>query len=149
MPNLPLSNPKSNAFAKIDQSSVRTAWGVFWVFLQLGCTSFGGPIAHLGYFRQTFVEKRNWLSDAQYADTVALCQFLPGPASSQVGMAIGWYRAGLVGALAAWLGFTLPSAVALMGFAVLFAIAALMVWRLPVWVVVIGCALAGIALGQT
>lgn len=93
--------------------------GVFWVFLQLGCTSFGGPIAHLGYFRQTFVEKRNWLSDAQYADTVALCQFFPGPASSQVGMAIGWYRAGLVGALAAWLGFTLPSAVALMGFAVL------------------------------
>mgnify|MGYP002716749925 FL=1 len=119
MPNLPLSNPKSNAFAKIDQPSVRTAWGVFWVFLQLGCTSFGGPIAHLGYFHQTFVEKRNWLSDAQYADTVALCQFLPGPASSQVGMAIGWYRAGLVGALAAWLGFTLPSAVALMGFAVL------------------------------
>lgn len=93
--------------------------GVFWVFLQLGCTSFGGPIAHLGYFRQTFVEKRNWLSDAQYADTVALCQFFPGPASSQVGMAIGWYRAGLVGALAAWLGFTLPSAVVLMGFAVL------------------------------
>ena len=119
MPNLPLSNPKSNAFAKIDPPSVRTVWLVFWVFLQLGCTSFGGPIAHLGYFRQTFVEKRNWISDAQYADTVALCQFLPGPASSQVGMAIGWYRAGLVGALAAWLGFTLPSAVALMGFAVL------------------------------
>lgn len=119
MPNLPLSNPKSNAFAKIDPPSVRTAWGVFWVFLQLGCTSFGGPIAHLGYFHQTFVERLNWLSDAQYADTVALCQFLPGPASSQVGMAIGWYRAGLVGALVAWLGFTLPSAVALMGFAVL------------------------------
>lgn len=119
MPNVPLSNPESTAFAKIEQPSVRTVWVVFWVFLQLGCTSFGGPIAHLGYFRQTFVEKRNWLSDAQYADTVALCQFLPGPASSQVGMAIGWYRAGLVGALAAWLGFTLPSAVALMGFAVL------------------------------
>lgn len=119
MPNVPWSNPESTAFAKIEQPSVRTAWGVFWVFLQLGCTSFGGPIAHLGYFRQTFVEKRNWISDAQYADTVALCQFLPGPASSQVGMAIGWYRAGLVGALAAWLGFTLPSAVALMGFAVL------------------------------
>jgi len=119
MPNVPLSNPESTAFAKIEQPSVRTVWVVFWVFLQLGCTSFGGPIAHLGYFRQIFVEKRNWLSDAQYADTVALCQFLPGPASSQVGMAIGWYRAGLVGALAAWLGFTLPSAVALMGFAVL------------------------------
>lgn len=119
MPNVPWSNPESTAFAKIEQPSVRTVWLVFWVFLQLGCTSFGGPIAHLGYFRQTFVEKRNWISDAQYADTVALCQFLPGPASSQVGMAIGWYRAGLVGALAAWLGFTLPSAVALMGFAVL------------------------------
>lgn len=119
MPNVPWSNPESTAFAKIEQPSVRTVWLVFWVFLQLGCTSFGGPIAHLGYFRQIFVEKRNWLSDAQYADTVALCQFLPGPASSQVGMAIGWYRAGLVGALAAWLGFTLPSAVALMGFAVL------------------------------
>lgn len=119
MPNVPLSNPESTAFAKIEQPSVRTVWVVFWVFLQLGCTSFGGPIAHLGYFRQIFVEKRNWLSDAQYADTVALCQFLPGPASSQVGMAIGWYRAGLVGALVAWLGFTLPSAVVLMGFAVL------------------------------
>lgn len=119
MPNVPLSNPESTAFAKIEQPSVRTVWLVFWVFLQLGCTSFGGPIAHLGYFHQTFVERLNWLSDAQYADTVALCQFLPGPASSQVGMAIGWYRAGLVGALAAWLGFTLPSAVALMGFAVL------------------------------
>lgn len=119
MPNVPWSNPESTAFAKIEQPSVRTVWLVFWVFLQLGCTSFGGPIAHLGYFRQTFVEKCNWLSDAQYADTVALCQFLPGPASSQVGMAIGWYRAGLVGTLAAWLGFTLPSAVVLMGFAVL------------------------------
>ncbi|WP_291587005.1 chromate efflux transporter [Comamonas sp. UBA7528] len=86
---------------------------VFIVFLQLGLTSFGGPVAHLGYFRTAFVQRRQWLSDAQYADLVALCQFLPGPASSQVGMALGQLRAGGWGALAAWLGFTLPSALLL------------------------------------
>ena len=90
---------------------------VFLVFLRLGLTSFGGPVAHLGFFRAAFVERRRWLSDAAYADLVALCQFLPGPASSQVGMAIGLGRAGLPGALAAWLGFTLPSAVLLVAFA--------------------------------
>jgi chromate transporter len=87
------------------------------VFLKLGLTSFGGPIAHLGYFRDEFVVRRRWLSDAAYADLVALCQFLPGPASSQVGLAIGLMRAGLPGALAAWCGFTLPSAVAMILFA--------------------------------
>ena len=87
------------------------------VFLKLGLTSFGGPIAHLGYFRDEFVVRRRWLDDAAYADLVALCQFLPGPASSQVGIAIGLSRAGLPGALAAWLGFTLPSAVAMILFA--------------------------------
>jgi chromate transporter len=86
---------------------------VFLAFLHLGLTSFGGPIAHLGYFRAAFVVKRRWLSDADYADLVALCQFLPGPASSQVGIGIGLARAGLPGALAAWLGFTLPSALAM------------------------------------
>ncbi|MDR2324383.1 MAG: chromate efflux transporter [Acidovorax sp.] len=91
---------------------------VFTVFLQLGLTSFGGPVAHLGYFRTAFVQRRQWLSDAQYADLVALCQFLPGPASSQVGMALGQLRAGSWGALAAWLGFTLPSALLLMALAV-------------------------------
>ena len=75
--------------------------------------SFGGPIAHLGYFRTEFVERRRWLDEAAYADIVALCQFLPGPASSKVGMALGILRAGLSGAVAAWLGFTLPSALAL------------------------------------
>jgi chromate transporter len=85
-------------------------------FLRLGLTSFGGPIAHLGYFRQEFVQKRRWLDEHAYADIVALCQFLPGPASSQVGMAVGLSRGGLVGALAAWLGFTLPSAIALVLF---------------------------------
>ena len=89
------------------------ALSVFRIFLFLGLTSFGGPIAHLGYFRQAFVERRRWMDEASYADLVALCQFLPGPASSQVGFAIGFQRAGLRGALAAWAGFTLPSALLL------------------------------------
>ena len=86
---------------------------VFLVFLRLGLTSFGGPVAHIGYFREEFVHRRGWLSDTSYADLVALCQFLPGPASSQVGMSLGLMRAGYKGAAAAWLGFTLPSAMAL------------------------------------
>jgi chromate transporter len=85
-------------------------------FLRLGLTSFGGPIAHLGYFRDEFVARRKWLDERAYADLVALCQFLPGPASSQVGMGIGLARGGLPGALAAWIGFTMPSALALMAF---------------------------------
>ena len=90
---------------------------VFLAFLKLGLTSFGGPIAHLGYFREEFVERRRWLDDRSYTDLVALCQFLPGPASSQVGMALGMKRAGWPGALAAWGGFTLPPAIALTLFA--------------------------------
>jgi chromate transporter len=90
---------------------------VFLAFLRLGLTSFGGPIAHLGYFREEFVVRRKWLDEKAYADTVALCQFLPGPASSQTGFAIGLMRAGYAGALAAWTGFTLPSAIALVLFA--------------------------------
>lgn len=90
---------------------------VFGVALRLGFTSFGGPIAHLGYFREEYVARRKWLDEKTYADLVALCQFLPGPASSQVGMGIGIARAGLPGALAAWLGFTLPSALLLVAFA--------------------------------
>ena len=86
-------------------------------FLKLGLTSFGGPVAHLGYFRTEFVERRKWLSDADYADLVALCQFLPGPASSQVGMALGMMRAGWLGALVAWAAFTLPSALLLVALA--------------------------------
>ena len=86
---------------------------VLAVFLRLGLTSFGGPVAHLGYFREEFVAKRKWLDDRTYADIVALCQFLPGPASSQVGIAVGLSRAGYAGALAAWTGFTLPSAIAM------------------------------------
>ena len=95
----------------------RSAWQVFLIFLRLGLTSFGGPVAHLGYFRHEFVERRRWLSEAAYADLVALCQFLPGPASSQVGLALGLSRAGYAGAFAAWAGVTLPSALALIGLA--------------------------------
>jgi chromate transporter len=90
---------------------------VFLAFLKLGCTSFGGPIAHLGYFRDEFVERRRWLGDAAFTDIVALCQFLPGPASSQTGLMIGLSRAGYGGAAAAWLGFTTPSAVLMVAFA--------------------------------
>jgi chromate transporter len=93
------------------------AWPVFLVFLRLGCTSFGGPVAHIGYFHDEFVRRRRWLSERSFVDLVALCQVLPGPSSSQVGLAIGMARGGLPGALAAWLGFTLPSAVALVLFA--------------------------------
>lgn len=90
---------------------------VFRVFLVLGLTSFGGPVAHLAYFREAFVVRRQWLTEAAYADLVALCQFLPGPASSQVGMAIGLRRAGYLGMAAAWVAFTLPSALLMLGFA--------------------------------
>jgi chromate transporter len=90
---------------------------VLRVFLRLGLTSFGGPIAHLGYYRTEFVERRNWLDEKTYADLVALSQFLPGPASTKIGIAVGFFRAGYPGALIAWSGFTLPSAIALVLFA--------------------------------
>jgi chromate transporter len=100
-----------------DEPQKGDAGEVFAVFLKLGLTSFGGPVAHLGYFRNEFVERRKWLDEQTYADLVALCQFLPGPASSQVGISIGLLRAGYLGALAAWTAFTLPSALALVLFA--------------------------------
>jgi len=90
---------------------------VLAVSTRLGLTSFGGPVAHLGYFRDEYVVRRKWIDDQAYADIVALCQFLPGPASSQVGIAIGLVRAGFRGSVAAWLGFTLPSALVLLAFA--------------------------------
>jgi chromate transporter len=83
---------------------------IFWVFLRLGCVAFGGPVAHLAFFRRWLVEERHWLSDEAYTQTLALCQMLPGPSSSQTGFAIGIHRGGLVGGIAAWLGFTLPGA---------------------------------------
>src|SRR5690349_20211326 len=89
---------------------------VLAVATRLGLTSFGGPVAHLGYFRAEYVNRRKWVDEATYADLVALCQFLPGPASSQVGIGLGIIRAGLLGGIMAWIGFTLPSAIALMLF---------------------------------
>jgi chromate transporter len=99
------------------RSGTRRLLEVLGASARLGLTSFGGPIAHLGYFRDEYVTRRRWIDEAHYADLVALCQFLPGPASSQVGMAIGIMRAGLLGGVAAWVGFTLPSALALVAFA--------------------------------
>ncbi|MBI1943466.1 MAG: chromate efflux transporter [Betaproteobacteria bacterium] len=90
--------------------------GIFWIFLRLGSTSFGGPIAHLGYYREEFVARRRWLDDEAYADLVALCQFTPGPASSKIGIALGASQAGVAGSVAAWLGFTLPSALVMIAF---------------------------------
>ena len=90
---------------------------VLLVALRLGLTSFGGPVAHIGYFRDEYVARRQWLSEERFAELVALCQFLPGPASSQLGIAIGTGRAGYLGGFLAWLGFTLPSAAALAAFA--------------------------------
>lgn len=92
-------------------------WEVLFAFLVLGLTCFGGPIAHIGYFRDEFVVRRRWIGDSAYADLVGLCQFLPGPASSQVAFSLGLFRAGYRGGLAAWIGFTLPSAIALLAFA--------------------------------
>jgi chromate transporter len=106
-------NDISEAADGEQKTSVAT---VFLTFLRLGFTSFGGPIAHIGYFHDEFVARRKWLDERAYADLVALCQFLPGPASSQVGIGVGMSRAGLPGALAAWIGFTTPSAIALMLF---------------------------------
>jgi chromate transporter len=90
---------------------------IFLIYLRLGCLSFGGPVAHFGYFKDEFVSQRKWLSEAHYAELLALCQFVPGPTSSQTGFAIGWHRGGLIGACAAWLGFTLPSAIIMIAFA--------------------------------
>ena len=102
-----------------NQVRASAAAEVLAVFLKLGVTCFGGPIAHIGYFRREFVERRRWLDDETFTDLVGLCQFLPGPASSQVGFSIGLLRAGWLGGLAAWCGFTLPSVLLLLAFAVL------------------------------
>ena len=112
--NPPQEAPPSHAAATATSSTVRE---VFAVFLRLGLTSFGGPIAHLGYFRREFVERRAWMGESQFAQLLALCQFLPGPASSQLGFGIGLLRAGWVGALAAFVAFTLPSALLLFALA--------------------------------
>jgi len=101
---------------KTKDDGERSVATVFLTFLRLGLTSFGGPVAHIGYFHNEFVDRRKWLDERAFADLVALCQFLPGPASSQVGIGVGLSRAGLPGALAAWIAFTMPSAIALIMF---------------------------------
>jgi chromate transporter len=112
---VPSTDPPSTERAN---GSTAGAWReVLAVFLRLGLTSFGGPIAHLAYFREEFVVRRRWLDEVAYADLVSLCQFLPGPASSQVGIVLGYRRARLPGAVAAWTGFTLPSALLMTAFA--------------------------------
>ncbi|NYH18787.1 chromate efflux transporter [Paraburkholderia bryophila] len=112
------TNSENNATrSPADTAGYSSPWRVFLVFLRLGLTSFGGPAAHIGYFRDEFVKRRKWIDEHTYGDIVALCQFLPGPGSSQVGIAIGRLRGGVAGALAAWLGFTLPSAILLVAFA--------------------------------
>ena len=103
--------------ARQKEQHVGSPLEVLLIFLRLGVTCFGGPIAHIGYFREEFVVRRRWLDEHAYADLVGLCQFLPGPASSQVGFSLGLMRAGYLGGLAAWTGFTLPSAIALVLFA--------------------------------
>ena len=112
---------KSSTVEEAERPSQNSAFEVFKVFLRLGLTSFGGPVAHIGYFRQEFVVRRRWTDEATFADLVGLSQFLPGPASSQVVFAIGLSRRGLLGGLAAWCGFTLPSAILLFAFAQLAA----------------------------
>ena len=109
-------NPEMSS---VHASRVARVVEVLVVFLKLGMTSFGGPIAHIGYFRREFVERRRWLDDKAFTDLVGLCQFLPGPASSQTGFSIGWLRAGWAGGLAAWCGFTLPSVLLMLAFAVI------------------------------
>lgn len=120
MPETHTSPSRSGIAAEAEANTATAAslWQILLIFLRLGCTSFGGPVAHLAFFQTEFVEKRRWLSASAYADLVALCQFLPGPASSQVGMALGWQQAGWRGALLAFAGFTLPSALLLMAAAI-------------------------------
>jgi chromate transporter len=111
-----MPDESSVVLGKLEDRKSHSPGEVLRAFLKLGLISFGGPIAHIGYFRDEFVMRRRWLDDATYTDLVALCQFLPGPASSQVGFSIGLMRAGYLGGLAAWTGFTLPSATALVLF---------------------------------
>ena len=108
-------NDASNSTGGIG-SNLKNLLTIFAVALRLGLTSFGGPIAHIGFFRTEYVENRKWLSERRFSDLVALCHFLPGPTSSQVGIAVGITRGGLLGGLLAWIGFTVPSAAILIAF---------------------------------
>lgn len=112
-------NTEPQQALEVTNAKSASLWEVLRVSTKLGLTSFGGPIAHLGYFHDEYVRRRKWMDEKAYADLVALCQFLPGPASSQVGIGIGIVRAGLWGGVMAWLGFTLPSVIVLVLFALL------------------------------
>src|SRR5215475_15901058 len=113
-----MSNRPAHAATAVGHARTHgSALEVLWVATKLGLTSFGGPIAHLGYFHDEYVQRRKWIDEHSYADLVALCQFAPGPTSSKVGFSVGLLRAGYLGGLAAWAGFTLPSALALVLFA--------------------------------
>src|SRR5690606_13858168 len=101
------------------QNRIKSLLEIFLVSTRLGLTSFGGPTAHLGYFHEEYVRRRKWIDEKSYADLVALCQFLPGPSSSQVGIGIGIMRAGILGGITSFIGFTVPSVVALIAFALL------------------------------
>jgi chromate transporter len=101
----------------VERSRLSLVFETVRVFLRLGCTSFGGPVAHLGYFQNELVQRRRWIGDAAYADVVALCQFLPGPASSQVALVLGYLHSGLLGGILGWVAFTAPSALLMIGFA--------------------------------
>jgi len=106
------------SFPTADNAAPLTPWRIFVAFLTMGVTAFGGPVAHIGYFRTEFVERRKWVDADQFQDLIALCQFLPGPMSSQVGIAIGILRGRMLGGFAAWLGFTTPSAILMIGLGV-------------------------------
>src|ERR1700679_2822902 len=110
-------DPSLSAAADMQAPLANSPLEILMIFLRLRCSCFGGPIAHLGYFRAEFVDRRRWLSERAYVDLVALSQFLPGPASSQTGFGIGLVRGGYLGGMAAWLGFTLPSAILMLLFA--------------------------------
>jgi len=103
-----------------NQNSLQILLEILFTSTKLGLTSFGGPVAHLAYFKDEYVDRRKWLDDRTYADIIALCQFLPGPASSQVGISIGMVRGGLLGGIVSWLGFTFPSIIVLVVFAMLY-----------------------------
>lgn len=115
--NISTSNNSIEQSSLVHPQPTESAWSVFLIFLRLGLTSFGGPVAHLGYFRDELITRRRWLSEHHYADLITLCHFLPGPSSSQIGMGLGISQAGYAGAFAAWLGFTMPSALLLILFA--------------------------------
>ncbi|WP_060679425.1 chromate efflux transporter [Virgibacillus halodenitrificans] len=104
----------------MQKNNLRTLWEILLASTKLGLTSFGGPVAHLAYFKEEYIDRRKWLDDRTYADIIAICQFLPGPASSQVGISIGMLRGGLLGGLVSWFGFTIPSVIVLIVFALLY-----------------------------